>query len=145
LVLNTINYFIEEDTGYISSFRTGEVWNIPASSSAKRGMLDVPGQGTQPVSIKNGRAVFLGQHAGFYKLTTGQNGSEEATMFAANLSDPLESTITPMKELLVGSAKAGEVSGFTIGVRRELWVYFLAAVLLITALEWLTYHRRVTV
>jgi hypothetical protein len=97
------------------------------------------------VSIKNGRAVFLGQHAGFYKLTTGENGSEDASMFAGNLSDPQESSIAPSQELLIGNEKAGEPSGFEIGVRRELWVYFLAAVLLMTALEWLTYHRRLTV
>ena len=32
-VLNSINAFVEEDTGYVSSFRTGDVWRIPAPSS----------------------------------------------------------------------------------------------------------------
>ena len=37
------------------------------------------------------------------------------------------------------------VGEFKIGVRREMWVYLLLAVLLVTTFEWLTYHRRVTV
>jgi len=32
-----------------------------------------------------------------------------------------------------------------VGVRRELWIYFLLAVLGMSAVEWFTYHRRVTV
>ena len=35
--------------------------------------------------------------------------------------------------------------GFQVGVRREIWIYLLIAVALLTALEWATYHRRVTV
>ena len=144
LLLNSINFFLEEDSQYISSFHTGQVWSIPADAAAKTAELTLPGGDTQTVPIKNGRAVFLGQHAGFYSLST-EEGSEDDILFAANLSDPKESAITPAEELEVNGKKAGEITGFDIGVRRELWVYFLAAVVLITALEWLTYHRRLTV
>ncbi len=143
LLLNIINDFLEEDASYLSSFRTGDVWRIPAPSGIKKATLELPDGGTRVVPIKDGRAIFLGQHAGFYKLTTGDDA--EVSMFAANLSDPAESAIAPVAELMVGGKKADEVSGFEIGVRRELWVYLLAAVLLVTALEWLSYHRRVTV
>ncbi|HSN97225.1 MAG TPA: VWA domain-containing protein [Candidatus Nanopelagicales bacterium] len=145
LLLNTINDFVEEDTGYISSFRTGAVWHIPAPSAAESGTLELPDGSKRVVPIKDGRAVFLGQHAGFYSLSVGPEGSEEKSMFAANLSAPAESAITPVPELAVHGRPAGAVGEFKIGVRRELWVYLLAAVLLVTALEWLTYHRRVTV
>jgi Ca-activated chloride channel homolog len=30
-------------------------------------------------------------------------------------------------------------------VRREVWIYLLIAAVLLTALEWATYHRRLTV
>jgi hypothetical protein len=143
-LLNTINDFVEDDTSYISSFRTGQVWSIPASSAASTATLELPDGDKRTVPVKDGRAVFLGQHAGFYKLSTGP-GPDDTSMFAANLSDVTESTITPVKELKVDGKPAGEVGEFKIGVRRELWVYLLAAVLLVTALEWLTYHRRVTV
>ena len=48
-------------------------------------------------------------------------------------------------ELLVDGRAADAVGEFKIGVRREIWVYLLAAVLAVTAIEWLTYHRRVPV
>jgi hypothetical protein len=145
LVLNTINFFIEEDSDYISSFRTGEVWSVPVDATADVATVLMPGGDERRVPVKDGRAVFLGQEAGFYSLTTGEEGAEEKTMFAANLSDPQESAIAPEEELAVGEKKGGEVAGFEIGVRREIWVYLLAAVLLVVALEWLTYHRRITV
>jgi hypothetical protein len=143
-LLNTINEFVEEDTGYISSFRTGTVWSIPASSAADTATLEMPDGSKRTVPVKDGRAVFLGQEAGFYKISTGTS-QEESSMFAANLSDSAESAITPVHELRVDGALAGEVGEFKIGVRREMWIYLLAAVLLITTIEWLTYHRRITV
>ncbi|WP_437980603.1 vWA domain-containing protein [Sorangium sp. So ce117] len=144
-LLNAINNFVEEDTSYISSFRTGSVWHIPASSSAEVASLEQPDGTTRAVPVQEGRAVFLGQHAGFYTLRVGAAGAQEESMFAANLSAPEESAITPAVELKVDGRGAGAVSEFKIGVRRELWVYLLAAVLLVTAIEWFTYHRRVTV
>ena len=148
-LLNTINEFVEEDVGYISSFRTGSVWSIPASSAAETATLLMPDKKTtRSIPIKDGRAVFLGQEAGFYTITTGAllaGGAEDATMFAANLADPAESAIAPHEKLSVDGRVAGEVGEFKIGVRREMWVYLLLAVLLLTTLEWLTFHRRVTV
>ncbi|HEY4119236.1 MAG TPA: VWA domain-containing protein [Byssovorax sp.] len=157
-LINTINDFVEEDTSYISSFRTGQVWSIPAPSAAETASLELPDGSKQTVPVKDGRAVFLGQTAGFYKLTTmgasppdpgsglsAGAGDGETTQFAANLSDPTESSIAAVAKLEVDGRVAGEVGEFKIGVRREMWIYLLAAVLAVTALEWLTYHRRVTV
>jgi Ca-activated chloride channel homolog len=144
-LLNAINDFVEEDTSYISSFRTGAIWHIPASSASEFAALELPDGTKRAVPIKDGRAVFLGQQAGFYTLGVGSPGAEERSMFAANLSAPGESVIAPVAELKVDGRRAGAVSEFKIGVRRELWVYLLLAVLIVTAIEWLTYHRRVTV
>lgn len=145
LLLNIINDFVEEDTSYLSSFKTGGVWYVPAPSTADTGTLELPDGSKRVVPIKDGRAVFLGQLAGFYKLTTGVPGAEETTMFAANLQDPAESNIVARPEITVDGRPAGQVGEFKIGVRREMWVYLLLAVLLVTAIEWATYHRRVTV
>jgi hypothetical protein len=144
-LLNTINFFNDEDSSYISSYRTGEVWNIPASSTVKTASLELPSGEKQLVPIKDGRAVFLGQQAGFYDLALGEGEGAEHAKFAANLSDPLESAIEPKKELAVGEIKSGDVEGFTVTVRRVIWVYLLAGVLLAMVLEWFTYHRRWTV
>ena len=76
-----------------------------------------------------------------YELTAGG----ETTAFAANLLDGAESTIAPQDKLLVGAKEAGAVEGFHAGVRREIWIYLLLAAALLSAIEWATYHRRVTV
>ena len=149
LLLNSINDFIEEDADYLSSFRTGTVWRIPASSTSQSAWLKSPSGRTQRVPIKDGRAVYLGQHAGFYTLLAENPaeaaGAVEQSMFAANLIDPLESSIQPQPTLAVGEQEASPLSGFEVGVRQEIWVYLLLLVLGITAIEWLSYHRRVTV
>jgi hypothetical protein len=142
-LLNTINDFVEEDTGYISSFKTGTIFRVPAPSSADTATLVTPDGSERSVPVQDGRAVFLGQYAGFYTLRAVADA--ETTQFAANLSDADESRIEPVPTLSVDGQQAGAVAGFHVGVRRELWLYLLGAALLITALEWLTYHRRLTV
>jgi Ca-activated chloride channel homolog len=144
-VLNTINDFVEEDTGYVSSYRTGEVWRIPAPSAAETATLEDPSGQKRTVPVKEGRAVYLGDQAGFYKLSAGAEPEPQTTMFAANLADLEESRIEPKRELALSGKTAVAPAGFTPGVRRELWLYLLGAVLLVSVLEWVTYHRRITV
>ena len=149
-VLDCINWFTDEDSQYLSSFRTGEVWRIPVAGTYTLATLKRPDGMTQPVPVHEGRAVFLGEQAGFYELTPGDAapGSPSApptTSFAANLLDARESAIAPQAKLVVDGKEAGELAGFHVGVRREIWIYLLLAVALLTALEWATYHRRVTV
>lgn len=141
-VLNTINDFVEEDTSYVSSFRTGEVWSVPAPSAVERGTLVAPGGAKQEIPVRSGRAVYLGDVAGIYRL---EFPGIEPVLFAANLADPEESRIGPVKTLALGSKVASPVTSFAPGVRRELWIYLLAAVIVMSVIEWVTYHRRVTV
>jgi Ca-activated chloride channel family protein len=143
-VLNTINHFVEEDTGYISSFRTGDVWQVPAPGPGELGWISEPGGERYRVAIKEGRAAYAGIHAGFYELAV--DGSDRPpTRFAANLNDLDESQIAPVAKLELGGSEAGEAKGFASRARHQIWGYLLLAVLLVSALEWITYHRRVTV
>jgi Ca-activated chloride channel family protein len=143
-VLNTINHFVEEDTGYISSFRTGDVWQVPAPGPGDTGWVTEPDGARYKVAIKEGRAAYAGIHAGFYQLAI--DGSDRPpTRFAANLSDLDESQIAPQAKLSLGGNEAGQAQGFSARARHSLWGYLVLAVLAISAIEWLTYHRRVTV
>jgi hypothetical protein len=144
-VLNSINAFVEEDTGYVSSFRTGEVWRIPVPSSADSATVIDPRGARHTVPVKEGRAIYLGEEAGFYKLVAGSGSEATTTEFAANLSDLAESSIMPVSELALGKSRAAKVAFGAPGSKRELWVYLLAAVLALSVIEWITYHRRVTV
>lgn len=160
LLVNSINYFTDEDAQYISSFRTGDVWRVPVVSPSGQARLKAPGGNELFVPVHEGRAVYLGERAGFYELAGaegvpgepkddakggGADGARTVTSFAANLLDAEESAIEPAKELVVDGKKAGTLSGFQIGVRREIWIYLLLAAILLTAIEWITYHRRITV
>jgi hypothetical protein len=144
-VLNTINDFVEEDTGYLSSYRTGEVWRIPVPSGADVAALVLPTGAKQHVSVKEGRAVYLGEQSGFYELFVAGDPEPVKSGFAANLLDPDESRIEPDKKLELGGKQAVAVAGFEPGVRRELWLYLLLFAFALSVIEWFTYHRRITV
>jgi hypothetical protein len=148
MLLDTINWFTEEDAQYLSSFRTGEVWRVPIATSASQATLLRPDGQTEVVPVHEGRAVYLGQRAGFYELSA--QGTDPAaapftTSFAANLLDEDESKIAPADKIEVDGKAAGQVASFHVGVRREIWIYLLLIAVMITAIEWATYHRRVTV
>ena len=187
LLLNIINYFTDEDASYLSSFRTGDVWRIPVGQGSTQAKLTMPGGANEPIPVHEGRAVFLGQQAGFYQLDLDQpqadapkdkepkdpSAAGTSVKFAANLLDDSESAIGPPthKEcstnpdceggwacfkksptdakgecsLVVDGKEAGTVSAFHVGVRREIWIYLLMIAIAITVLEWITYHRRLTV
>lgn len=140
-VLNVVNDFVEEDTRYISSFKTGEVWRIPAPLGASALTVRGPDKLDRELPVREGAAYLLGREAGFYSVKAG--GVESG--FAANLSSVEESTVTPAKELVVDKKPAGELGELKVGVRREVWIYLLIAVVLVSALEWFSYHRRLTV
>ena len=135
---------MEEDTGYVSSFRTGDVWQIPVSGDVQLAWLTEPDGSRSRVAVKEGKATHLGLHAGFYELAA-DGGAPPPLRFAANLADAEESRITPVATLELGAAKAGEARGFEVRARHQIWGYLVIAVLLLSALEWFTYHRRLTV
>jgi len=143
-LLNAVNWFTDEDAGYLSSFKTGEVWRIPVAAGVTQATLKSPDGATEVVPVHEGRAVVLGQRAGVYELSVATT-PPAVTVFAANLLDETESAITPAASLGVSGTQAGAAEGFHVSVRREIWIYLLLAAALLTAIEWATYHRRLTV
>ena len=149
-LLDTINWFADEDASYLSSYRTGDVWRVPVGGdgTVQQAMLKDPDGTSEPVPIHDGRAVMMGEHAGFYELTLPPPSAGEpaaTTAFAANLLDEAESAIAPAQQLVVDGQTASGVEGFHVGVRREVWIYLLLVAALLSAIEWATYHRRLTV
>ncbi len=143
-VLNVIHSFVEDDATYLSSYQTGEPWRVPAPSDASVAFVRYPSGMSHEVPVKEGRAVLFGEHAGFYELRAGSPGAPPM-LFAANLMDSIESRIEPKRELRVPGAPSKPAAGFHPGVRREIWVYLVMAAALLSVLEWLSYHRRITV
>jgi hypothetical protein len=161
LLMNTINWFMDEDSKYLSSYRTGDVWRVPVPGNSQAATLKLPPLPGQPagspadtmtVPVHEGRAVYLGDRAGFYDLSVAPESvtapvpdeTPNQTAFAANLLDVDESTIAPQDEKLDDKALGPPAAG-QVGVRRELWIYLLILAAIVTAIEWATYHRRLTV
>ena len=166
LLLNTINWFADEDASYISSFRTGDIWRIPVDGDVTSAALRrLPDAKALEVPVRDGRATVLGQRAGFYELDAArglarvspekESGEPKApktegattgkTSFAANLIDFSEAQIAPKAELIAGGKKAEELHATGLTTSAPIWVALLLIVVAIAAIEWATYHRRVTV
>jgi hypothetical protein len=145
LLVNSINFFVDDDASYLSSLRSGEVWRVPVVGDAKTADLTGPQGLIGAIPVHEGRAVYMGSKSGFYELRSRANDEVVSAAFAANLLDVEESQIAPKESLTVDGKQAGPVTGFSPGLRRELWIYMLIAVVLIATIEWATYHRRITV
>ncbi len=145
-LLNTIDWFVQEDARYVSSYYTGDTWHIPVAAGATQATLTDPNGEEHVVPVVEGRALFAGTRAGFYSIRAeGEEALVSEDTFAVNLGAGDESRIAPAESLQVGPLSAGEVTRGEVGVRRELWLYLLVAVLAILGVEWFTYHRRYTV
>ena len=146
LLINAIDHFVEEDAGYVSSYRTGDSWHIPVPPGVEQVHIEAPDGQIHRAPVEEGRAVFAGARAGFYRLrpeVAGETLGE--TVFAANLGPHDEGDIKPADALAVGAMQAGEVSHGRAGVRHELWLYLVAFAMLLLLGEWFSYHRRWTV
>lgn len=145
LLVNTVNFFIDEDVAYISAFRTGEVWRVPLGTDVRDVQVKEPDGTLTQVAVHEGKAVFQGTRAGFYELRAKRGGEDIVSQIAANLADTSESDIVAKPELVVDGKTAGRVQSVAVSVRRDVWIYLLVLAVLIAVLEWGTYHRRVTV
>ena len=64
---------------------------------------------------------------------------------ATNLASPVESQIAPATDLTLGGRALAAPPTFAVSARRDLWLYVVLAVVLLLCVEWITYHRRITV
>jgi Ca-activated chloride channel family protein len=141
LLINTIDWIHGEDPAYLSSFKTGESWRVPVPAGVERAEIEGPDAKRWTVPVIEGRAVLRGMRAGFYRVRAGN----DAQIVAGNLTDPDESRMAPRPFTELNGTRATPPIAGRVGVRRELWLYLLAGALAIVVLEWLSYHRRVTV
>ncbi len=99
LLLNSIDFFVQEDAGYLSSYETGRTWHVPVPRGAETATLITPSGEERAVPVVEGRAVASGRRAGFYTLRTqGESGPVE-DIFAANLGPSQEAVIAPAESL----------------------------------------------
>ncbi|MFK7990173.1 MAG: VWA domain-containing protein [Sandaracinaceae bacterium] len=146
LLLNSIDHFMQEDAGYLSSYETGRPWHVPVAAGTVQAELTAPDGSTRPVPVVEGRAVTTGLCAGFYRLsTTTASGETLEDVFAANLGPSDEGRIEP-GELDLGEDIELDTPTVGVGaVQTEFWMWLVLAALGVVLVEWFTYHRRLTV
>jgi Ca-activated chloride channel family protein len=121
------------------SVRTGDA--ISLSSVADAGEVTVRGpDGTvHKLTPAGGPLAFDGtERAGVYEATSAAGDYA----FAANLLSPSESNLKPRSEVTLGGRRVAGGSALTTS-NREIWRHLALIALLILALEWYAYHRRI--
>lgn len=141
LLLNSIDWFADEDPAYLSSFRTGTAWRVPVPAGVERATVETPSGRRVTVPVSEGRAVFFGTEAGLHRV----HANDAHTLVAGNMFEPDESRCGHRATITLGGARATAPTPGRAGVRRELWIYLLLAAAAILVGEWVSWHRRVTV
>ena len=127
---NTVNWLTRE-TGAVPH-RLGQV-SVPA----KARVLDLDGAEVATREVPGG-AVFEARRPGLYTAMT----STERLRIAANLLDPRITAVNA--STLAATPPTAPPARAGIAARVDPWIVLLAAAVLLLALEWWTYNRRVT-
>src|SRR5262249_50158151 len=82
-----------------------------------------------------GETVFNTVEPGLYSATQG----DQRVHVAVNMANP---TFSDVNRSVFKTDKAAAAEHYWL--RRELWFYMLTAAMALAAIEWFTYHRRMT-
>lgn len=148
LLVNALDWFAGDDADMISTYSTGNTVRVPIDGVAGVTEVDVKGPTGQvnAAPVQDSRATFYGASVGIHRITAARNGQPLTTVeVATNLANPTESDIAPSSELTLGGKTLEAPGAFTITRRQSLWTYLVLLVLLILGIEWITYHRRITI
>lgn len=148
LLVNALDWFAGDDADLITTYRTGHRFRVPLD-----GVFDVPEVEVELPSsrrtrapVTEGHASFYGHTIGIHRLTAREDGQIVAQLeLAANLANPGESHVAPERALTLGGEELAAPEGFRVTARRSLWLYLALAALGLLCIEWITYHRRITV
>jgi hypothetical protein len=144
LLINTLDWFAGSSTELITTYTTGQRQRVPLDGApdVREATVTGPDGATRPAPVVDGVATFYADQVGFYALAApGVAGLE----LAANLSSPAESAIAPVGKLALGGKELAAPEAFAVTRTRTLWAYLVLAALLLLVVEWVTYHRRITV
>ena len=142
LLRNSIAWFeVEEDVLIEASYAPGDVIRPLRPVRADRAHVSFVQDGetvTTSVDVRDGRFLFdETDELGAYIVQVG--GVPHPT--SVNLFDPGESAIAPDQDLSDDGRLAEQGKH---PLNRDLWTFLAALGLLLWALEWFTYHRRLT-
>lgn len=128
----------------------GQPMLIPVDGRDGTVKITNPKGETKDLPIEAGRRIvsYSGtDRQGFYRAEVIRDGQvEKSFSFAVNLSDAMESALSPQPEIKVGGLdKAVKGEDTAKQSNRELWKLFAWALLAFLIIEWWVYNRRVYV
>jgi len=149
MLVNTLDWFAGDQTDLLTTYPTGSRERIPLDGVVGANEAEVRGpDGTiTKTPVIDGLATFYGSHVGYYDVAAkAANGRVMAQIeLAANLASPNESDIAPSAKLTLGGKQLEAPEAFAITHSRKLWIYLILLAIGFITVEWVTYHRRITV
>lgn len=149
MLVNALDWFAGDQADLLTTYATGQRERVPLDGVVGATEAEVKGpDGTiTRTPVLDGLATFYGTRVGYYDLTAkAPDGKALASIsLAANLASPSESRIAPSSELTLGGKKLAAPEAFSITHSQKLWMYLLLFATGLIVLEWITYHRRITV
>ena len=152
LLVNALDWFAGDQTDLLTTYPTGTRERVPLDGVVGATEADVRGPDGQltHTPVIDGLATFYGARVGYYDLAAkAPDGSVLARIeLAANLASPEESDIAPSAKLTLGGPggkQLAEPEAFAISHSQKLWIYLIVLAAGLILVEWITYHRRITV
>ncbi|MBP9087196.1 MAG: VWA domain-containing protein [Kofleriaceae bacterium] len=156
LLVNALDWFAGDDADLLTTYVTGRIQRVALDGAIGLNAVEITApDGTALVApVMDGLASFYAPHVGFYQLMLRDPNGVAATAaaapapvlaLAANLASASESDIAPSAELKLGQQTLQAPEAFAATRSQKLWIYFIMFAGLLMAVEWITYHRRITV
>jgi len=152
LLVNALDWFAGDQTDLLTTYPTGTRERVPLDGvvGATEAEVRGPDGKVTHTPVIDGLATFYGSQVGYYDLAAkAPDGSVLARVeLAANLASPEESDIAPSQKLTLGGKtgrQLAEPEAFAITHSQKLWIYLIIFAAGLILVEWITYHRRITV
>ncbi|MDX2087958.1 MAG: VWA domain-containing protein [Kofleriaceae bacterium] len=151
LLVNALDWFAGDTTDLLTTYSTGQRQRVPLDGvvGATEAEAKAPDNSITRTPVIDGLATFYASKVGYYELEAKAEGKALARIeLAANLASPTESDITPSSELTLGGANGKKLEApekFAISRSQKLWIYLILFAMALIVVEWVTYHRRITV
>ena len=152
LLVNALDWFAGDQTDLLTTYPTGSRERVPLDGVVGATEAEVKGPDGKltRTPVLEGLATFYGSQVGYYDLAAkAPDGSVLARIeLAANLSSVEESDIAPSAKLTLGGKggkQLAEPDAFAVTHSQKLWIYLIVLAAGLILVEWITYHRRITV
>lgn len=149
LLVNTLDWFAGDTTDLLTTYATGERQRVPLDGVVGATEAEVKGPDglVTHTPVIDGLATFYGNRVGYYDLAAKTTEGKVLAQIelAANLASTTESDIAPSSELTLGGKKLEAPEAFAITRSQKLWIYLILFAMGLIIVEWVTYHRRITV